>query len=58
MVVIFIFSAQNGDESFDTSGFLLELLCDIFRLDPSPEDASMMSFLIRKAALLSEKRLT
>ncbi|MBQ1440993.1 MAG: VanZ family protein [Clostridia bacterium] len=54
MVVIFIFSAQNGDESSDTSGFLLGLLCDIFRIEPSPEDASMMSFLIRKAAHMTE----
>ena len=54
MVVIFLFSAQNGDDSSDTSGFLLNLLCGIFRVEPTPDNAELLTFLIRKAAHMTE----
>ena len=54
MVVIFLFSAQNGDDSSDTSGRVLAFLCGLFGYTPTEEIRETLSFLVRKAAHMTE----
>lgn len=54
MAVIFLFSAQNGEESSGMSAKLLSLLSRVFRFSPSPDAEAMLSFLVRKAAHMTE----
>ena len=54
MAVIFLFSAQNGDESSGTSAKILALLCGIFRFSPDEGARELLTLLIRKAAHMTE----
>lgn len=54
MVVIFLFSAQNADDSSDTSGKVLSFLCGLFGYTPSDAMKDTLSFLVRKAAHMTE----
>ena len=54
MAVIFLFSAQNGDESSGTSAEILALLCCIFRYSPDDSARELLTLLIRKAAHMTE----
>lgn len=53
-VVIFLFSAQDGNESSGMSGNFLTVLCKLLRYSPSESDWAIMSFCIRKAAHMTE----
>ena len=52
--VIFLFSAQNGEESSGLSARLLAFLCGLFRYEPAPETRSLLTLLLRKAAHMTE----
>lgn len=52
--VIFLFSAQDGNESSGMSGIFLTALCNLFGYSPSESDWEIMSFCIRKAAHMTE----
>ncbi|MBQ1412201.1 MAG: VanZ family protein [Clostridia bacterium] len=54
MVVIFLFSAQNADDSSDTSGRVLSFLCGLFGYVPTEDLKETLSFLVRKAAHMTE----
>ena len=54
MAVIFMFSAQNGEESSGISARLLEFICGIFRYSPEPETRELLTLLLRKAAHMTE----
>lgn len=54
MVVIFLFSAQNADDSSDTSGKVLTFLCGLFGYTPTEGMKATLSFLVRKAAHMTE----
>lgn len=54
MVVIFLFSAQNADDSSDTSGRVLAFLCGLFGYVPTEDFKETLSFLVRKAAHMTE----
>lgn len=54
MTVIFLFSSQNGEESAGLSAQLLAFLCGIFHYTPSPDTASLLTLLLRKAAHMTE----
>lgn len=53
-VVIFSFSAQDGNESSGLSGKILTALYSLFGYSPSAESIKVMSFCIRKAAHMTE----
>jgi len=60
MTAIFLFSAQNGDTSNNTSNFVITLLEQLFHLDIeklSPSLLEMLSFVVRKCAHMSEYAL-
>ncbi len=60
MTAIFLFSAQNGDTSNNTSNFVITLLEQQFHLDIeklSPSLLEMLSFVVRKCAHMSEYAL-
>ena len=52
--VIFLFSAQNGDDSSGVSGKLLAIICRIISYNPSPGMRSLLTLLLRKAAHMTE----
>ena len=52
--VIFLFSAQNGDDSSGVSGKLLAMICELLRYNPSPGMRSLLTLLLRKAAHMTE----
>ena len=54
MMIIFLFSAQNADDSSDTSGKVLTFLCGLFGYTPTETMKSTLSFLVRKAAHMTE----
>ncbi len=54
MAVIFLFSAQNGDDSSNTSGKLLMMLCGLIHYNPPADVFEVLAFLIRKAAHMTE----
>lgn len=54
MMIIFLFSAQNADDSSDTSGKVLTFLCSLFGYTPTEAMKSTLSFLVRKAAHMTE----
>lgn len=54
MAVIFLFSAQNGDESSSTSSRAVFFICNIFHYSPSPSTLEVMTFCVRKAAHMTE----
>ena len=54
MTVIFLFSAQNGDDSSYTSGKLLRIILDLMDCNPPPDVFNVMAFVIRKAAHMTE----
>ena len=54
MSVIFFFSAQNGSESSGLSSKLVELLCAIVHYNPSPDVFSILTFIVRKGAHMTE----
>ena len=54
MVVIFLFSAQNGDDSSATSGLIVGFLCRVLHLSPSPHEREILTFCVRKGAHMTE----
>lgn len=54
MVVIFLFSAQNAQDSSMTSGRVLAFLCGLVGYTPTEEMKETLSFLVRKAAHMTE----
>lgn len=54
MAVIFLFSAQNGEESSGLSARLLEFLCGIFRCRPAEDTRELLTLMLRKAAHMTE----
>ena len=54
MIVIFLFSAQNGSESSGLSTRLVKLLCGIVHYNPSPDAFSFLTFIVRKCAHMTE----
>lgn len=60
MIAIFLFSAQNGDTSNNTSNFVITLLEQLFHLDIeklAPSLVETLSFIVRKCAHMSEYAL-
>ncbi len=53
MVVIFRFSAQNGDQSGGLSTIVLEYIATTFEIQVTPDNSSLLGFLVRKAAHLT-----
>lgn len=54
MTVIFLFSAQNGEDSSGMSEKVLMFLCGIFDYSPSPDMRQLLTLLIRKGAHMTE----
>lgn len=54
MAVIFLFSVQNADDSSATSGKVLTFLCGLFGYTPAEGMKETLSFLVRKAAHMTE----
>lgn len=54
MGVIFFFSAQNAEDSSMTSGRVLAFLCGLFHYTPTDAMKETLSFLVRKAAHMTE----
>ena len=54
MVVIFLFSAQNGDDSSVTSGLIVNFICRVLHLSPSPHAREILTFCVRKSAHMTE----
>ena len=60
MIAIFLFSAQNGDTSNNTSNFVITLLEQLFHLEIeklAPSLVETLSFIVRKCAHMSEYAL-
>lgn len=60
MIAIFLFSAQNGDTSNNTSNFVITLLEQLFHLNIeklAPSLVETLSFIVRKCAHMSEYAL-
>lgn len=53
-LVIFSFSAQNGGESSGLSTLIVSMLCGLFNYSPSAETMDFLTFLVRKAAHMTE----
>ncbi len=53
-VVIFLFSAQDGNESSGLSGQIITTLCNLFGYTPDSNALDFISFCIRKAAHMTE----
>ena len=54
MVVIFLFSAQDGDDSSATSGLIVGLICRVLRLRLTPRGEEILTFCVRKGAHMTE----
>lgn len=54
MIVIYLFSAQTGDESSSQSGFIADMLCKIIPFELSEDGMDVMTFIIRKLAHFTE----
>lgn len=54
MVIIFLFSAQNGDESSETSSRIVLLICSFLNYSPSPNALEILTVCVRKAAHMTE----
>lgn len=54
MAVIFMFSAQTGDESGRQSGFLADMICKLIPFELSEGGMDTLTFIIRKAAHFTE----
>ncbi len=54
MVVIFLFSAQNGDDSSVTSGSIVDLICRALCLHLTPHGEEFLTFCVRKGAHMTE----
>lgn len=52
--VIFLFSAQNGDESSSLSTLIVSAVCGFFNYSPSAETMDLLTLLVRKAAHITE----
>lgn len=53
-VVIFLFSAQNGDDSSGVSGKMLAIICEMMNYNPPPDVRSVLTLLLRKGAHMTE----
>lgn len=54
MAVIFMFSAQTGDESGRQSGFIADMLCKLIPFKLSKAEMDTLTFIIRKTAHFTE----
>lgn len=54
MTVIFLFSAQNGEDSSETSGGVVLFICSILNYSPSQIMLDIMTTCVRKAAHMTE----
>lgn len=54
MVVIFLLSAQTGEDSSGLSERLLTFLCGLFRYSPSAGARNLLGLIVRKTAHLTE----
>lgn len=54
MAIIFLFSAQNGKESSETSSSVVFFICNILNFSPSSDVLNTMTVCVRKAAHMTE----
>ena len=50
MIMIFMFSSQNGTNSSSTSGEILEMICQWFHLEPTNMQMETFELILRKGA--------